>query len=223
MLRRTEWQVDETDGTSFCDFYILSAQNDIEVACPVESHDHSKDDGEDETFNFESSVCCSNCLAVIAKKGDILSEPATAMKEATFQYSIDLLDVSTACYSATNEHDHRFDVSRFKPSSNNVTLSKDISDQYSWFPGYSWSIATCSECGQHLGWGFHPSPSEADPCFFGLIVTNLRETIIPAKPFMRHVARARRENGNVRILLKCTFAGSPAVRERVMAALQRSG
>ena len=219
MLRRTEWTADPTDGTSYCDFYIVSAENNIKPECPVESHDHSNDDLEDETYPFESVMCCSNCLAVIAKQPDLITEPAATLKEATFQYSLDMLDTPTQCYSATNEHDHRFDVSRFKASATNVELSKDTSDQYSWFPGHSWSIAACAECGQHLGWGFHDDNKAV--AFYGLIVTSLRET--PAKPFMRHVARARKENGNIRILLKCTFAGSPVIKERVMAALQRAG
>ena len=219
MLRRTEWTLDPTDGTTYCDFYLLSAEDNIQLACPVESHDHSKDDLEDESYPFVSAMCCSNCLAVVAKQEDLITEPATTLKEATFQYSLDILETPTWCYSATNEHDHRFDVSRFKASATNVVLSKDSSDQYSWFPGHSWSVAACEECGQHLGWGFHDDKQQVS--FYGFIVTSLRE--IPSKPFMRHVARARKEDGNIRILLKCTFAGSPAIRERVMAALQRAG
>ena len=221
MLRRTDWT--KEDGTEYCDFYIVSADDNIKLACPVESHDHSNDDLQDEIHHFESAMCCSNCLAVVAKKEDILTEQVAAMKEATFQYELEMLAASTRCYSATNEHQNRFDVARFKASATNITLTTDTSDKHSWFPGYRWSIASCSECDQHLGWGFHESTDSSATHFFGLVVTSLRESVIPEKPFMRHVARARKEDGNVRMLLKCTFAGAIEIRDRVMSALKRSG
>ena len=41
--------------------------------------------------------------------------------------------------------------------------------QYSWFPGYRWSIALCARCDNHLGWYFHGQQG-----FFGLILDQLR-------------------------------------------------
>ncbi len=40
--------------------------------------------------------------------------------------------------------------------------------EYSWFQGYSWSIAVCSGCGEHIGWRYR-----GDDSFFGLISTSL--------------------------------------------------
>jgi len=219
MLRRTDWATDAEDGTQFCDFYIVSETADIPTSCPVESHDHSKDDFEEEYHHFDSAMCCANCLTVVAKKDDIIPEQITVMKEATYQYDLDLLGISSRCYSATNEHGNRFDVSRFKPSISNVSLTTETSDKHSWFPGYLWSIASCAECGHHLGWGFNLVGNP--PEFIGLVVTSLRESYIPEKAYMRHVARARRDGG-VRLLLKCIFAGSVETKDRVIEALKRS-
>ncbi|KAK6624825.1 hypothetical protein RUM44_011689 [Polyplax serrata] len=36
-----------------------------------------------------------------------------------------------------------------------MTLTSDIpSTEYSWFPGYAWTIAKCSNCDSHIGWLF---------------------------------------------------------------------
>lgn len=43
-------------------------------------------------------------------------------------------------------------------------------NEYSWFKGFIWQTARCSDCGEHLGW-FYQS-GEANQ-FFGLIVEKL--------------------------------------------------
>lgn len=41
------------------------------------------------------------------------------------------------------------------------------SEDFTWFPGYAWSIALCRNCGVHLGWRYQGA---SDPrIFFGLI------------------------------------------------------
>jgi hypothetical protein len=42
-------------------------------------------------------------------------------------------------------------------------------DQYTWFPGYSWSCALCGNCSEHLGWRYENSAA----IFYGLIMTQL--------------------------------------------------
>jgi filamentous hemagglutinin family protein len=42
-------------------------------------------------------------------------------------------------------------------------------DEYTWFPGFQWSLALCSQCFSHLGWFFQSSSDS----FFGLILENL--------------------------------------------------
>ena len=40
---------------------------------------------------------------------------------------------------------------------------------FTWFPGYSWQVALCLQCGTLLGWFFQSKDSQ----FFGLILDNL--------------------------------------------------
>jgi len=35
-----------------------------------------------------------------------------------------------------------------------VWLQGRPTTEFSWFEGYSWQVAVCSECGEHLGWRF---------------------------------------------------------------------
>jgi len=43
---------------------------------------------------------------------------------------------------------------------------------FTWFPGYAWHFAFCSDCGTHLGWAYQ-SGSETPELFFGLILNRL--------------------------------------------------
>jgi hypothetical protein len=43
-------------------------------------------------------------------------------------------------------------------------------EEFSWFPGYSWRLALCSSCGTHLGWQYTAPDKES---FCGLILDNL--------------------------------------------------
>ena len=43
--------------------------------------------------------------------------------------------------------------------------------EHTWFPGFSWNFALCSQCFSHLGWYYQ----SAGKSFFGLILKNLLE------------------------------------------------
>lgn len=43
-------------------------------------------------------------------------------------------------------------------------------DEYSWFKGYVWQTARCSDCGEHLGWFYQNGEANQ---FFGLIIDKL--------------------------------------------------
>ncbi len=40
--------------------------------------------------------------------------------------------------------------------------------EHSWFQGYSWQLALCAACGEHLGWRY-----QGENIFFGLILDRL--------------------------------------------------
>lgn len=48
-----------------------------------------------------------------------------------------------------NPHGHQFEVITFRKS--DVTLHWPADKHFSWFPGFSWTLATCPRCGTHLG------------------------------------------------------------------------
>ena len=44
----------------------------------------------------------------------------------------------------------------------------EATTEHTWFPGYSWKLAVCQGCGEHLGWLF-----KGDDSFYGLIQDRL--------------------------------------------------
>lgn len=64
-----------------------------------------------------------------------------------------------------------------------LVSSTEPSEEYTWFPGFHWTFASCFSCGDHLGWVFWTPSKENesqllpgwDYCFISLIVTKLRE------------------------------------------------
>jgi len=48
----------------------------------------------------------------------------------------------------------------------NVWLEGEPETEFSWFPGYAWTPATCMNCGQHLGWKFTVVGNSLDPTAF---------------------------------------------------------
>jgi len=36
----------------------------------------------------------------------------------------------------------------------------DWTSDYTWYPGYSWRVCVCPQCGQHLGWMFQPEDDD---------------------------------------------------------------
>jgi hypothetical protein len=67
------------------------------------------------------------------------------------------------------------------------TRFTEPTDEFTWFTGYSWTIATCMHCHEHLGWVFWKQQSDEagspwEQSFLSLIVTRLREKFIPDSP-----------------------------------------
>ncbi|XP_014341676.1 uncharacterized protein SI:CH211-51H9.7 [Latimeria chalumnae] len=54
-----------------------------------------------------------------------------------------------------NPQGHRFRVITLKRAQ--VLKHWPADGHFSWFSGYSWTIATCPRCHSHLGWAFQPS------------------------------------------------------------------
>lgn len=56
----------------------------------------------------------------------------------------------------------------------NLVLVSTPSTDYSWFPGYAWSIAVCANCHKHIGWQFIAQKPRLQPHkFYGLSRSSL--------------------------------------------------
>ena len=70
----------------------------------------------------------------------------------------------------TNPHGIRFHVGCFANALGcDISGSGEAAD--TWFMGYVWHLASCSECHTHLGWYF----SRSEHQFYGLIVDRIQE------------------------------------------------
>ncbi|XP_015222680.2 uncharacterized protein [Lepisosteus oculatus] len=91
-----------------------------------------------------------------------------------------------------NPHGSRFRVVTLRRAA--VRRHWPADGHFSWFPGYSWTVATCPRCHTHLGWGFQPSDwpdrvsdrefEDSEQTFVGLIVDKLLQENFAASLLM---------------------------------------
>ncbi|KAI0216106.1 Protein cereblon [Lamellibrachia satsuma] len=81
-------------------------------------------------------LCCKNCNLLIAKKEDVFSMALEGPMGAYVNPGGYVHETLTI-YKATG-----------------LRLIGWPSTENSWFPGYAWTIAQCSQCNSHLGWKF---------------------------------------------------------------------
>jgi hypothetical protein len=72
-------------------------------------------------------------------------------------------------HTFTNPHGIRFAIGCFKTVAGCEKKGRKT-EEFTWFPGFAWRIAYCTECKEHLGWEFH---SHGDHTFYGLILNRL--------------------------------------------------
>lgn len=99
----------------------------------------------------ESIICCRLCGAAITSQDEQikigLSHRHRFTNPAGITYGI-------ACYQ----------------NAAGCSISEQPTEEQSWFGGYRWQLASCSECAEHLGWYYQ---NRQDRYFFGLIVDRL--------------------------------------------------
>jgi len=69
----------------------------------------------------------------------------------------------------TNPHGILFEIGCFQRAEGCTSIGQ-ATDEWSWFPGFSWRVAVCCACLAHVGWRF-VSPGGAH--FHGLILDRL--------------------------------------------------
>lgn len=72
-------------------------------------------------------------------------------------------------HHCTNPHGFDFHVGCFNEALG-CSISGEREHADSWFPGFLWRYASCSECQQHLGWYFDHS----EAYFYGLIMDRVQ-------------------------------------------------
>eukprot|EP01004_Peranema_trichophorum_P009705 NODE_8452_length_677_cov_31.944043_g7828_i0.p1 GENE.NODE_8452_length_677_cov_31.944043_g7828_i0~~NODE_8452_length_677_cov_31.944043_g7828_i0.p1 ORF type:complete len:189 (-),score=39.83 NODE_8452_length_677_cov_31.944043_g7828_i0:31-597(-) len=115
-----------------------------------------------QTIPTFSVLSCSSCGFPIVKEEDLIEERIDTWSKVVYAYQLAVLDKEIWCYSATNPSDRRFDVARVKPCMESTRITGKPTPEHTWFPGYSWSMASCKVCGAHLGWGFSKDQNAED-------------------------------------------------------------
>ncbi len=69
-----------------------------------------------------------------------------------------------------NPGGYQFHIGCFKLAPG-CDISGPATDEFTWFKGYVWQTARCSDCGEHLGWLYQND--SANHQFFGLIIDKL--------------------------------------------------
>lgn len=109
------------------------------------------------------SFCCKHCLQVIGSREDMIS-----MNQEGLQ--------GTYVNPGGAVHET---LTLSKVNRSAVKLEGNSSIQFSWFPGYAWTIAQCARCYSHLGWKFTATHRKLSPRKFWGIT---KASIIPMSP-----------------------------------------
>ena len=75
---------------------------------------------------------------------------------------------SNHTHTFLNPHGLFFNIRCFKSAPGCETFSKPT-EEYTWFPGFTWQVVVCSNCKIHNGWKY----SSGSSSFFGLIENTL--------------------------------------------------
>lgn len=108
----------------------------------------------DQALRIEAqpSLFCSACLSLITDEKSAIeidgTHRHTCTNPAGLTFTIGCFDEAPGC-----------------------TQAGAPTGEFTWFPGYRWSIALCIRCRKHLGWVFLGSADR----FYGLILSELIE------------------------------------------------
>jgi len=98
-----------------------------------------------------TTLACIQCGANITDKGELFSLSQKG---------------PTSAYVNPGGHVHET-VTFYKAK--NLSLTGRPSTEYSWFPGYAWTVASCKTCHAHMGWKFTTEMKGLHPTkFWGL-------------------------------------------------------
>lgn len=108
----------------------------------------------DDDGDGEGSIICRNCYNILTKSIN------RAFINGSHKHVF------------ANPHGHVFEIVCFRQVTG-CGHTGIATDEFSWFSGYSWKIAVCSNCLVHLGWMFTAPDKER---FHGLILNQIVES-----------------------------------------------
>jgi len=81
-------------------------------------------------------LCCENCKVRICHRDDVFSMSASG-PQAAYVNPAGMVHETLTIMRATS-----------------LSMRGRPSTEFSWFPGYAWTICECSQCHAHIGWRF---------------------------------------------------------------------
>ncbi|XP_045530007.1 protein cereblon-like [Pieris brassicae] len=118
-------------------------------------------------IGLNSVLCCVSCSTEIARRENMFAMSTEGVHSNYINlggYMHDLVTVT---------------------QTQNIQLSGPASAEFSWFPGYAWSIALCVCCMAHVGWRFDALKRAVRPSqFFGLCRNNVVPRPAPTPPLL---------------------------------------
>jgi len=96
----------------------------------------------------KQELCCQFCLNEVGLGSDIFSM-STEGPQSTYVNPGGYLHETITLYKVKN-----------------IYSFGHPSTEFSWFPGYAWTICKCKDCNQHMGWKFTATNSSLKPAKF---------------------------------------------------------
>ncbi|XP_034232877.1 protein cereblon isoform X2 [Thrips palmi] len=104
------------------------------------------------TLNKLSLLCCRQCGQHVAHQQDVFSMSVEGMQ-------------GTYC----NVYGYVYETVTIHKATGLRLQNAPPSTEFSWFPGYAWTVAACSRCRKHMGWHFTATSPDMKPRgFWGL-------------------------------------------------------
>jgi len=101
-------------------------------------------------------LCCCNCGIKICSREDMFS-----------------MSIEGPLQNYVNPAGHVHETLTVYKASNLRLFGRSSTDQ-SWFPGYSWTVCECSDCGHHIGWKFMSHKGTRPEYFWGISRANIQ-------------------------------------------------
>lgn len=101
----------------------------------------------DEGTSKEALILCRACGHELAYGTDIHHVPSRLALSSRNDTVVGGRRVNVQLFQ--NPHGHQFEVITFKKA--DIKQHWPADKRFSWFPGFSWMVATCPRCNAHLG------------------------------------------------------------------------